>query len=155
MRPSVPTSPLQTVARWALGLVLAFTGTAHLTFSRDSFLAQVPSWVPLDPDFIVLASGLVELALAAALLSMASRKTIVGWVVAAFFVAIFPGNIAQYTEKVNSFGLDTDTARLTRLLFQPLLVAWALWSTGAWTALRGSNDASGPGLHDGRAERLD
>jgi uncharacterized membrane protein len=137
-RADLPTSLMQTSARWALGLALAFTGAAHLTFSRDSFLAQVPSWVPLDAGFVVLASGLVELALAAALLALASRKAMVGWVVAAFFVAIFPGNIAQYTQKVDSFGLDSDTARLTRLFFQPLLVAWALWSTGAWTAFRES-----------------
>lgn len=116
--------------------MLAFTGTGHLTFARDAFQAQVPSWVPLNVDFVIVASGLVELTLAAALLTLASRKALVGWVTAAFFVAIFPGNIAQFVEHKDSFGLDTDTARLVRLFFQPVLVAWALWSTGAVTAWR-------------------
>ncbi len=148
MRSSAQTSTLQDLARWALGLLLAFTGTAHLTFSRESFLAQVPSWLPLDADFVVLASGLVELALAAALLTLASRKVLVGWIVAAFFVAIFPGNIAQYVEGTDSFGLDTDGARLGRLFFQPVFVAWALWSTGAWTAWRSARrqDPTPPGI---------
>ncbi len=135
MKSTISTSRTQTVARWALGLLLAFTGTAHLTFARDAFEAQVPSWFPLDTGFVVVASGVVELALAAALLALASRKVLVGLVVAAFFVAIFPGNIAQYVEHTDSFGLNTDSARLARLFFQPVFIAWALWSTGAWTAL--------------------
>ena len=48
---------------------------------------------------------------------------------AAFFVAIFPGNISQYVNGIDAFGLDTERARLVRLFFQPLLVAWALWAT--------------------------
>jgi uncharacterized membrane protein len=48
-----------------------------------------------------------------------------------FFIAIFPGNINQYVEGIDAFGLSTDQARLTRLFFQPLLVVWALWSTSA------------------------
>lgn len=136
MRRSVPTGPLQRVARWALGLLLVFTGTAHLTFARGSFLAQVPAWIPFEPDVVVVASGVAEIALGAALLGLTSHTAIVGWAVAAFFVAIFPGNVAQYVEEKDGFGLDTDTARLARLFFQPVFVAWALWSTGAWTAWR-------------------
>ena len=59
-----------------------------------------------------------------------------GWLVAGLFVAVFPGNVAQYVEGVDAFGLDSDGARLTRLFFQPLLVLWALWSTGAWPRQR-------------------
>ena len=54
--------------------------------------------------------------------------------VAAFFVAIFPGNVAQYLNHADAFGLDTDTKRFVRLFFQPVLVAWALWSTEGWRA---------------------
>jgi hypothetical protein len=29
-------------------------------------------------------------------------------------------------------GLNTDTRRFVRLVFQPVPVIWALWPTGAW-----------------------
>lgn len=124
------------VGRIALGLALAGAGTAHLTVARDEFQAQVPSWVPIDPDPVVLASGVVEVGLGVALLASRRYRPVVGWVTAAFFVAIFPGNVAQYVEAEDAFGLDTDRARFVRLFFQPVLVAWALWSTGAWRSWR-------------------
>lgn len=119
-------------ARTLLGLALIGAGVSHLTTLRQDFQAQVPGWVPLDRDFVVLASGVVEIGLGAALLALPRQRVTVGWVVAAFFVAIFPGNISQYLTRTDAFGLNTDQARLTRLFFQPLLVLWALWSTGAW-----------------------
>ena len=77
-----------------------------------------------------------ELLLGAALILGGRRSAPIGVVVAGFFIVIFPGNIAQFVEAKNGFGLDTDEARAFRLLFQPVLVAWALWSTGAWAAWR-------------------
>lgn len=134
--PSTRTRP-RTVGRLALGGFLAFAGVSHLTSAREEFQAQVPPWVPLDPDTVVVASGVVEVALGAALIAVGGRhRAVVGWVVAAFFVAIFPGNISQLVTRTDAFGLDSDTARAVRLLFQPLLVVWALWSTGAWRAWR-------------------
>ena len=112
-----------------LGATLIYTGTLHLTTRRIEFQAQVPTWLPLSPNFVVIASGFVELALGLALISLRSRRE-VGIATALFFVAIFPGNINQYINHIDAFGLDTDRARAIRLLFQPLLVLWALWSTG-------------------------
>lgn len=129
-------SPLRTIARWVLGLFLLFTGTAHLTFARDDFVAQVPDWLPLPTDVVVVASGVVELTLGLALIVLVRRRVWVGWIVAAFFVAIFPGNVHQFVSGTAAFGLDSDLARGIRLLFQPALVIWALWSTGAWRAWR-------------------
>lgn len=126
---------LRHVGRWALGAALLGAGTGHLTTMRQEFQAQVPTWVPLDPDFVVLASGVVELSLGAALILAPARfRPAVGGVAAAFFIAIFPGNISQYVTGTDAFGLDSDRDRLVRLFFQPALVAWALWSTGAWRA---------------------
>ena len=127
-----PTSGTRTVARILLGAILAFAGVSHLTFARDEFQAQVPDWVPVDDDVVVLASGLVEISLGAALIGFARGRVGVGLLAAAFFVAIFPGNIAQYLDGKDAFGLDTDRKRLVRLFFQPVLVVWALWSSGAW-----------------------
>ena len=112
-----------------LGATLIYTGTAHLTTSRATFQAQVPTWLPLSPDLVVIASGFVEIALGLALISLRRRKQ-VGIATALFFIAIFPGNINQYVNHIDAFGLDTDRARAIRLLFQPLLVLWALWSAG-------------------------
>ena len=130
------TSRPRRAASVVLGLFLAFAGTSHLTFARDEFQAQVPGWVPMDKDLVVLLSGIAEIGLGSALALLPSRRVPVGLAAAAFFIAIFPGNISQYVTRTDGFGLDTDQLRFIRLFFQPLLVIWALWSTGAWQALR-------------------
>jgi uncharacterized membrane protein len=130
------TSWPQRIARWLLGGALLGAGIGHLTVGREEFLAQVPPWLPLDADFVVVASGAVEIALGLALIVLGRWRVPVGWAVALFFLAIFPGNIAQFTEGRDGFGLESDVARGIRLLFQPVLVLWALWSTGAWRAWR-------------------
>uniref|UniRef100_UPI00404A3A15 DoxX family protein n=1 Tax=Candidatus Planktophila sp. TaxID=2175601 RepID=UPI00404A3A15 len=117
--------------RVVLGIALGYAGFTHLTSSRLEFQAQVPNWVPFSADFVVLASGVVEIILGLALVFLVKYQVQVGWVVAAFFVAIFLGNISQYVNGIDAFGLDADRARLVRLFFQPLLVVWALWATGA------------------------
>ena len=117
-----------------LGLALAYAGIGHLTTSRQEFQAQVPTLLKDYADFVVLASGVVEIALGVGLIALWKYRVQIGWLVAAFFVAIFWGNISQYLNGVDAFGLNSDSARLIRLFFQPLLVMWALWSTGAWSA---------------------
>ncbi|MBT0768163.1 hypothetical protein KIH74_04470 [Kineosporia sp. J2-2] len=121
----------KTLAQLALGGALVYAGVSHLTVAREEFQAQVPPWFPADPDAVVLASGAVEIGLGAALLTAWRQplRSRVGLVAAAFFVAVFPGNIAQFTEHRDAFGLDSDTKRGVRLLFQPLLVAWAWKAT--------------------------
>src|SRR5690606_25181483 len=95
-----------------------------------------PDWVPVDDDLVVLGSGVAEIALGGALVALPRRRVPVGLAVAAFLVAVFPGNVSQYRTRTDAFGLTTDRARFIRLFFQPLLVVWALWSTGAWSAIR-------------------
>jgi uncharacterized membrane protein len=119
-----------------LGCALAYAGIGHLTSSRQEFQAQVPTVFADYADFVVLASGVVEIALGVGLIALWKYRVQIGWVVAAFFVAIFWGNISQYINGVDAFGLNSDRARFIRLLFQPLLVIWALGSTGAWRAWR-------------------
>jgi uncharacterized membrane protein len=135
---------LRAIARYGLGAFLGFAGTSHLTWSRQSFLAQVPAWLPVEANVVVLLSGLVEITLGLALL-LGWRKIIVGWTVAVFFLLVFPGNISQFVTRADAFGLDSDVARGIRLLFQPLLVAWALFSTGAWRAWRRRGNGSQTG----------
>lgn len=127
---------IRPVLRWLLGGALVFAGVAHLTTQRTEFQAQVPGWFPINEDLVVIASGVVEVALGAALVGLPRHRVVVGTIVAAFFVAVFPGNIAQWTENVDAFGLDTDAKRFARLFFQPVLVVWALYATGAWQAFR-------------------
>lgn len=135
-RPSSRTSLPRTLTRIALGLALAGAGVSHLTVAREEFQAQVPGWFPVDEDVTVLASGVVEIVIGGSLVVLPRWKVAVGLVAAAFFVVIFPGNVAQWLEGKDGFGLDTDAKRLARLPFQAVLVAAALWSTGAWSALR-------------------
>ena len=124
------------VGRLVLGAFLVFAGLSHLFWARQEFAAQVPPWVPVDTDVVVLASGVVEIVLGLCLILLPHRAPAVGWVVAFFFVAVFPGNISQFVTHTDAFGLDTDRARAIRLVFQPVLVVWALWCTGAWAAFR-------------------
>jgi uncharacterized membrane protein len=128
--------PARDIARWALGAFLTFAGVSHLSFARRDFHAQVPPWLPLDADFVIIASGIVEILLGVSLIALTRWRVPVGWVVAIFFVLVFPGNISQFATHTDAFGLNSDLARGIRLLFQPLLVIWALWSTRAWVALR-------------------
>jgi uncharacterized membrane protein len=125
------TSKIQNVARIILGAFLTFAGVSHLTFNRSEFLAQVPQWLPVKPDVTVVLSGIVEISLGLALIFAVRNKRQVGITAAIFFVLIFPGNIAQYINKIDAFGLNTDSARLIRLFFQPVLIVWALWSINA------------------------
>jgi uncharacterized membrane protein len=134
------------VARFVLGALLIFAGISHLSFARTAFYAQVPPWMPLNTDFVVIASGVVEIALGASLVLLTRRRVLVGWVVAIFFVLVFPGNISQFATHANAFGLNSDLARGIRLLFQPLLVVWALWCTGAWEALRKRRSTAARGV---------
>jgi uncharacterized membrane protein len=127
------------LARIALGTALIFAGLGHLTFARATFQAQVPPWLPLEPDFVVVASGFVEIGLGIGLITLKRWRAIAGWLTAAFFLAIFPGNIAQFAEHRDAFGLNSDAARLIRLVFQPLLVLWALWATGAYRDFKKHN----------------
>ena len=117
----------------ALGAFLLSAGISHLGSNRTEFLAQVPTWLPLNADFVVVASGLVEITLGVLLITTAlvfkKYRSQVGLITGIFFILIFPGNINQYVNQIDAFGLDTDTKRLIRLFFQPPLVIWALWST--------------------------
>jgi uncharacterized membrane protein len=122
---------LQQVARILLGVFMVFAAAAHFTFQRSAFQAQVPNWIPLSKDLVVILSGVVEIALGLSMVFWTSEKIWVGSALAIFYILIFPGNIAQYTNAIDAFGLHTDRARLIRLFFQPVLVLWALWSTGA------------------------
>ena len=119
-----------------LGAGLAYAGFTHLTTNRTEFQAQVPTILQSQADFVVIASGVVEILLGISLIVLFKYRTYLGWIVAAFFIAVFPGNISQYINGTDAFGLNTDQARAIRLLFQPLLVIWALWSTGAWASYR-------------------
>lgn len=127
---------LRLVLRLLLGAALIYAGIGHLTFSRQEFQAQVPVWLPFDADFVVLASGVVEIMLGIGIASAGAVVPVAGLLAAAFFIAIFPGNINQYVEGISAFGLDTDQDRLVRLFFQPVLVIWALWSTSALSQLK-------------------
>ena len=122
---------LKKAARILLGANLIFAGVSHLTFARKAFKAQVPDWVPLKKDDTVVYSGFAEIALGSALVFTPKKhEATVGKIAASFFTGVFPGNISQYTHKRSAFGLDTDGKRFARLFFQPVLIYWALKSTG-------------------------
>lgn len=133
-RLKMKTTILQKVFRVLLGIFMTLAGVGHMTFQRQEFQAQVPRWLPNDTaffDFVVLASGVIEILLGLGVLFLVRYRITVGMVLAVFYVLIFPGNISQYMNEIDAFGLDTDMKRLIRLFFQPVLILWALWSTGA------------------------
>jgi uncharacterized membrane protein len=127
---------LRNASQILLGAALAYAGIGHLTNNRSEFQSQVPTLLEDYADFVVLASGAVEILLGAGLIALWKYRAQIGWLTALFFIAIFWGNISQYINHTDAFGLNSDRARAIRLLFQPLLVIWALWSTGAWRSYR-------------------
>jgi uncharacterized membrane protein len=130
-------SPIQSILSKFLGGFLVLAGFAHLSWLRQEFLAQVPGWLPIDGDLVVVISGIVEIILGVGLIILTGRyRVMIGWATAFFFILIFPGNIAQYINGIDAFGMNSDQSRFIRLFFQPVLVIWALWSSGAWHALR-------------------
>jgi len=139
----IKTSTLQNVFRVLLGCFMLFAGIGHFSFLRADFQSQVPDWIPLEKDFVVLASGAVEICFGLSMIFWLNQKTKVGLALALFFILIFPGNIAQYLNGSDAFGaLNSDATRLRRLFYQPVLILWALWSTGAWKAWRTRNQNS-------------
>ncbi|CAC9975933.1 DoxX family protein [Flavobacterium panici] len=128
---NIHTTKIQNFFRVLLGLFMITAAIGHFTFQRADFQAQVPNWVPLDKDLVVILSGVVEIALGLSMLFLTKYKVFVGIALAVFYVLVFPGNIAQYLNQTPAFGLDTDQARLIRLFFQPVLIFLTLWSTGA------------------------
>ncbi len=136
------TNLFQKILKVVLGGFMMLAGIGHLTFQREEFQAQVPRWLPTDPafmDFVVISSGIVEISFGLAMIFLWRHQIKVGIALAVFFVLIFPGNISQYTNGISAFGLDTDQKRLIRLFFQPVLILWALWSTGALNYLINRN----------------
>jgi uncharacterized membrane protein len=131
----IQTTLLQKILRIILGAFMVLAAIGHMTLQRAEFQAQVPDWIPMSKDLVVLLSGVVELLLGLGMIFWKKERVRVGIALAIFYVLIFPGNIAQYVNGINAFGLNTDAKRLTRLFFQPVLVLWALWSTGALKAL--------------------
>jgi uncharacterized membrane protein len=139
MKSIIKTTLVQNIFRILLALFMIFAGFSHITFNRIDFQAQVPDWLPLSKNIVVILSGIVEISLGLALLFWKRRRVNIGWTLALFFILVFPGNIAQYLDGKDAFGsLDSDRARLTRLFFQPVLIVWALWSAGSWKAWRDS-----------------
>jgi uncharacterized membrane protein len=139
-------STVQSIFCRLLGLFMILAGLGHLGGLRQEFLAQVPAWLPIDGDLVVVISGIVEIILGVGLIILpGSYRVIAGWATAAFFVLIFPGNISQYVNRIDAFGLNSDLSRFMRLFFQPVLVIWALWSTGAWQAWRNRKSEGLPG----------
>lgn len=126
------TSTFQNIMRVVLGSFMILAAIGHFTFQRADFQAQVPNWIPLEKDLVVILSGVVEISLGLAMIFWTKQKVRVGIVLAIFYVLIFPGNIAQYMNGTDAFGLNTDQSRLIRLFFQPALIVWALWSTGVF-----------------------
>lgn len=139
MKSVIETSRIQNIFRILLAIFMIFAGFSHLTFNRVDFQAQVPDWLPMSKDLVVILSGIVEISLGLALLFWKKQRVTIGWALALFFILIFPGNIAQYLDGKDAFGsLDSDRARLIRLFFQPVLILWVLWSAGSWKAWRAS-----------------
>ncbi|RQO74680.1 hypothetical protein DBR43_04655 [Pedobacter sp. KBW06] len=133
---NVQTSLIQNVMRLVLGFLMIFAAFGHFTYQRTDFQAQVPDWIPLSKDLVVILSGVFEVLLGLGMVFLTNQKLRIGLALATFFLLIFPGNIAQYLNGTDAFGLNSDKLRLIRLFFQPLLIIWALWSTGVFRYLR-------------------
>lgn len=127
---------IKNIARIVLGIIMLGAGILHMTTLRQEFQDLVPQSLTTDDqikDFLVLASGVAEILLGLATIFWIKQMPKVGIALALFLVLVFWGNIAQFINHIDAFNLDTDEKRFIRLLFQPPLILWALWSTNALT----------------------
>jgi uncharacterized membrane protein len=85
-------------------------------------------------DLVVILSGIVEILLGFITPFLETKRATIGLVLAIFFCSRFSGNINN--DKKDAFELNSDNARLARLFFQPVLIIWSLWSTGAWKSYK-------------------
>jgi len=126
---------VRSVARGVLALLLVGAGVGHVTWGRRGYRIVVPGWATrllrTDKDAIVVASGAVEVVLGVALVALPRERARIGAAIAAFFIAVFPGNVHQWRTGRSAPGLNTDRSRFIRLFLQVPLVAWAWWSTRA------------------------
>lgn len=121
----------QKIFKNLLGAFLVVIGVSHFIVQKE-FINQVPMWLPMDYELVVLISGAIEIILGVLLIAVPRKGVTLGWIIATYFVMIFPGNVSQYVNQKDAFGLNTDTLRLYRLFLQPILIAWTLWATNAW-----------------------
>lgn len=112
-------------SRIALGLAALLAGVATLHFVvPEQFDMLVPEQLPGTPRFWTLASGVTELAVAAAIAVPRTRR--IGSIAAAgLFVAVFPGNIKMAIDWSDRSAVEQAIA-YGRLPLQIPLVLWAL-----------------------------
>jgi uncharacterized membrane protein len=114
--------------RWVLAAFYAAAGVAHL-YAPDQLLAITPSWVPFAPQ-VVFVTGLCELAGAAALVTKPLRRA-AGFALAAYAICVWPANFKHAIDGIDLPHISSSWLyHGPRLLFQPVLVWWALYSAG-------------------------
>jgi uncharacterized membrane protein len=117
------------VMRWLMAAFYIAAGTGHL-IRPEAFLPIVPDFVPL-PRETILITGLCELAGAVALLTPRLRK-LAGIMLALYALGVWPANIKHALEGIDLPPIpDTWWYHGPRLAFQPVLMWWALFCSGA------------------------
>lgn len=119
------------ISRWVLAAAYLLVGIIHLR-SPDAFLPIVPGRVPW-PRETILATGICEIAGAAALLTARLRR-LAGIMLAAYAVCVYPANIKHAIDHVAIGGPALGWwYHGPRLALQPVLVWWALFAGGVVT----------------------
>ena len=118
-------------ARWrtALAAGMAVAGVMHFATPLP-FVQHLPAIIPMR-EAVIYASGVVEIALGLALLGPSRWRPYVGILLAAFLVAVFPGNLYVAVAGVAVDGQPGGIYPWLRLPFQALFIWLALWSTHA------------------------
>ena len=119
-----PTGTLRRASPYVLAALLLGAGAAHL-IRPEAFDGLVPPFLPGAARTWTYASGLVELAVGAAVATPRTRCR-GGLAAAALFVAVFPGNVYMALEP----GDVPRWAALARLPLQVPLVLWGLQVAG-------------------------
>jgi len=117
----------RSAGRVGLAVGMAFAGIAHLAMPTP-FLQHLPPWTPAA-EAIIFVTGSIEIGLGAALLWRQPWRQRAGLALAAYLVAVFPGNVYVAVAEVDVDGQPGGWYPWLRLPFQALFIAWALWST--------------------------
>jgi uncharacterized membrane protein len=126
--------------RWrvAFAVAMAVAGLSHL-IDPIPFVQHLPTWVP-QRELLVLATGLAEMILGAALVLRQPYRRIAGVALAGHLVAVFPANVYVAVAGIEVDGQPGGLYPWLRLPWQVLYVWLAVWSTRP-SAREGSSES--------------
>jgi len=125
-------SAIKRVLLYLMSFFYIFAGIMHFV-NPGFYMPMMPPYLPAH-YFLVLLSGVAEVALGVAVLVPAYRS-LAAWGIIALLIAVFPANLHIALNNVPLAGASEGAGiwNWLRLPLQAVLIAWAYWYTDSDT----------------------